>query len=404
MLAIHAVGDTHAETRATSVLVEATDRRVEFDYLRAFVIVLVVWHHAILAYHTFAFLNPENPTDTFSPVVDIQRWAGFDLMAGFNDTFFMALMFLISGLFVWRSLTRKGAQTYLSDRLKRLGIPFVIGVLFLMPLAYYPAQLNVELVYGGSTSYGEFWLGIARSGFGASGPLWVLWLLLVFDGLVALLYRVASHPGRVFRGRASSVFERPLPFFGTLVGISTAAYLPLVLIFGPLEWIQIGPFEAQASRILFYLVYFLAGTAVGGYGLDRSLLKSDGPLARRWWGWLAAGLISFIALIILVIAGTAGPIVGGFVFAVSCAVLVYGALAFFLRFATRRVGVLDSLAANAYGIYIVHYVFVTWLQYGLLGSDLSAIAKATLVFAGTLMLSWGLIAAIRRIPAVARVI
>jgi hypothetical protein len=52
----------------------------------------------------------------------------------------------------------------------------------------------------------------------------------------------------------------------------------------------------------------------------------------------------------------------------------------------------------------VFFEFVTWLQYGLLGIDLSAITKATLVFAGTLLLSWGLIAAIRRIPAVARVI
>jgi hypothetical protein len=364
----------------------------------------VLWHHAILAYATWATLNPENPIETFSPVVDSQRWAGFDLMAGFNDTFFMALMFFISGLFVWQSLTRKSTRKYLIGRLKRLGIPFVIAVPLLIPLAYYPAQLNVELVYGGSTSYGEFWLGMARDGFGTAGPLWFLWLLLVFDGLAALLYRVAIHPGAVFRGRATIIFERPLAFFGTLLGLSTAAYLPMALIFGPLEWIGIGPFVAQANRLLFYLMYFLAGTAIGAYGLDRSMLKSDGPLTRRWWGWLVAGLISFIVLIGLIIAGTTSPLIGGLAFTVACAALVFGAIAIFLRFATRRAGILDSLAANAYGIYIVHYVFVTWLQYALLGTDLPATAKATLAFAGTLMLSWGVIAAIRRIPAVARII
>ncbi len=404
MLTLRAVRDTHHEARETPLLTEVTGRRVEFDYLRAFVIVLVLWHHAILAYTTWAFLNPDNPIETFSPVVDNQRWAGFDLMVGFNDTFFMALMFFISGLFVWRSLTRKGARNYLSDRLKRLGIPFVIAVPLLMPLAYYPAQLNVELVFGGSSSYGEFWLGMVRAGFGTAGPLWFLWLLMVFDCLVALAYRVAIQSDGVFRGRATIVFERPLAFFGTLLGLSIAAYLPMALIFGPLEWIGVGPFRAQANRLLFYLVYFLAGTAVGAYGLERSVLKSGGPLARRWWGWLAAGLVSFIVLVSLVIAGTTDPVISGFAFTVACATLVFGAVAIFLRFARRRVGVLDSLAASAYGIYIVHYVFVTWLQYGLLGTDLSAIAKATLVFAGTLMLSWGLIAAIRRIPAVAKVI
>ena len=364
MLTIRAVGNTHAVTRTTPVLTKVTGRRVEFDYLRAFVIILVVWHHAVLAYTTFAFLNPENPIETYSPVVDTQRWVGFDLMAGFNDTFFMSLMFFISGLFVWRSLTRKGAHKYLSDRLKRLGIPFVIAVPLLIPLAYYPAQLNVELVFGGSSSYGDFWLDLVQAGFGTAGPLWFLWLLLVFDCLVALLYRVAIHPGGVFQGRATIIFERPLAFFGTLLVISTAAYLPLALIFGPLEWIGIGPFEAQANRILFYLVYFLAGTAVGAYELDRNVLKSDGPLASRWWGWLTAGLISFIVLVVLVIVGPTRPIISGLAFTVSCAALVFGAIAIFLRFAKQRVGVLDSLAANAYGIYIVHYVFVTWPQYG----------------------------------------
>ena len=72
---------------------ELVGRRVEFDYLRTFVVIGVVWHHAILAYATFAFINPDNPIETFSPVVDSQRWAGFDMMAGFNDIFFMALMF-----------------------------------------------------------------------------------------------------------------------------------------------------------------------------------------------------------------------------------------------------------------------------------------------------------------------
>lgn len=119
---------------------------------------------------------------------------------------------------------------------------------------------------------------------------------------------------------------------------------------------------------------------------------------------LATGLVWFIVLVVLVIVGTTQPVINGLAFTVSCATLVFGVVAIFLHFVKRRVGVLDSLSANAYGIYIVHYVFITWLQYWLLGTDLSAIAKATLVFAGTVILSWGLIAAIRRIPTAARVI
>ena len=160
----------------------------------------------------------------------------------------------------------------------------------------------------------------------------------------------------------------------------------------------------QANRLLFYLAYFLAGTAIGAYGIERSLLRSGGPFAKRWWAWLILGLVSQFALTALVIAGAPRPVITSLVFTLTCAALVFGFMALFVRYATRHVGVLDSLSANAYGIYIVHYVFVTWLQFGLLSADLSAVAKALLVFAGALLLSWGVTAALRRIPVVDRVI
>src|SRR5262249_31687943 len=71
-----------------------------------------------------------------APIVDSQRWAGFDILAIFDDTFFMALMFLLSGLFVWPSLERKGSARFLRDRILRLGVPFAVAAGSLMPLAF----------------------------------------------------------------------------------------------------------------------------------------------------------------------------------------------------------------------------------------------------------------------------
>jgi surface polysaccharide O-acyltransferase-like enzyme len=69
-----------------------------------------------------------------------------------------------------------------------------------------------------------------------------------------------------------------------------------------------------------------------------------------------------------------------------------------------RSRVWDSLTANAYGIYLLHYAFVSWLQYSLLKAALPAIAKGSLVRTGAVALSWAVPTALRRIPAVARVI
>src|SRR5262245_33598115 len=68
-------------------------------YLRAFVTLLVVAHHAVLAYHpqlppaAASLLTPPQLWLAF-PIIDTQRWPGVDVFTGWNDTFFMSLMFL----------------------------------------------------------------------------------------------------------------------------------------------------------------------------------------------------------------------------------------------------------------------------------------------------------------------
>jgi peptidoglycan/LPS O-acetylase OafA/YrhL len=64
----------------------------------------------------------------------------------------------------------------------------------------------------------------------------------------------------------------------------------------------------------------------------------------------------------------------------------------------------DALRANAYGIFLLHYPAVTWLQYWLLSWQASAIAKAAIVFTAAFAASWAATALLRRIPAVAAVI
>ena len=406
VMTIPAVAERQAEASAPLDPTEVSGRRVAFDYLRAFVITLVLLVHGSLAYTTSAFINSLNPIASSNPVVNPQRWIGFDLIVAFNETFFMPLLFFVSGIFVWQSLARKGIRKYLIGRLTRLGLPFVIGVFFLVPLSYYPAQLQVGQITGVDPSYGAFWLGMIRSGFETAGPLWFLWLLLAFDCFFTFLFRAAPLLGGFVGGPLNIILGRPAPFFAVLLSISIIVYLPVAMAFGPLRWIGIGPFNAQAGRILLYLAHFLAGVAVGAFGIDRSVFRTDGALAKRWWGWVAVGLVSFAVFVVMVVVVTPmeRTIASETAFVVCCWANVCGMTGFFLRFARRRVRILDSLSENAYGIYIVHYVFVTWLQYLLLERGLAPLVKGMVVFAGTLILSWVLVASIRHIPAVAKII
>lgn len=388
------------------------DDNVAVGYLRASITAMVVAHHAVLAYHPFipapaASLTAGPPWWQAFPVVDSQRWGGFALFTGFNDIFFMALMFFLSGLFVWSSLNRKGSGTFLKDRVLRLGLPFVAGALLIAPLAYYPAYLQT----GAKQGLAGFWAQWRSLENWPSGPVWFLWVLLAFGAVAAGLSRLMPRWGDSLGRLASRLGSRPGAFFGLLVAVSAAAYIPMALVFTPIEWTTFGPFAFQTSRLLFYAVYFLAGIAVGAGGLQRGLLAPDGRLARRWAVWLLAALMAFgmaLVLGILIMTSHVGSkpweTAGGFAFVLSSASSSFAFLAFFVRFAGRRARMLDSLRDNAYGIYLVHYAFVSWLQLSLLAAPLSAPAKGVAVILGALALSWAATHILRRLPSVARVI
>lgn len=107
VVTIRSVEDNQAEVCATLNLTEVSGRKVEFDYLRAFVIALVLFVHAALAYTTSAFINPENPIATSIPVVNEQRWIGFDLIVALNETFLMPLLFFVSGITAVRLIIKQ---------------------------------------------------------------------------------------------------------------------------------------------------------------------------------------------------------------------------------------------------------------------------------------------------------
>ena len=384
---------------------------VSIGYLRAFITLLVLAHHAVLAYHPYAPAPPASLTAqprwwTAFPVVDSQRWSGWALLVGFNDVFFMALMFFLSGLFVWNSLKRKGSGSFLRDRLLRLGLPFVVAAAVVAPLAYYPAYLQ-----SGGSGWSGFWQQWTSLGNWPAGPAWFVWVLLAFGGVAAGLFRVWPTWGETLGRLSVNAARRPLALFGLLVSLSAMAYLPMEFAFNAFRWTEFGPFFFQTSRLFHYLVYFLLGVGVGAYGIQRGLLAPEGKLARRWWLWAIAALLAFGVNVVAGIAALSPhpsmrpwETVADLSFVLSCAASGFAFLALFVRFMQNRNKVWDSLNANAYGMYLVHYAFVSWLQYALLKAEMPAIAKGSLVFLGVVALSWGTTAALRRIPAVARVI
>src|SRR5262249_41223928 len=364
--------------------------------LRAFAIVLVVSFHSVLAYLASQPAAPE-PFDSppyhwlATPILDQQRWFAFDIYAAFQYVALMPVMFFLSGIFVWPSLIRRGSWNFLYSRLLRIGLPFVFGVYLLMPIAYYP----VYRVTAADPSWLAYWRHWTALPFCPCRPLWVLWQLLLFDILALVLYLTAPRLIEMLGRFSMSAGPTPRRYFVALLAVSTIAYVPLAFAFGVSRWVEFGPFDLQPDRPLLYLVYFFAGVGIGGQGYDRGLLRPGGELARRWRVWLSCAGGSFLLWMISMAPSAFGrgnlviDLCSYFAVVLVVATVCLGFAAVFLRFGSMRSALTDSLSENAYAIYLVHYVFVVWLQYALLGVTLPAFIKGVLVFTCALLLSWG---------------
>jgi len=389
--------DESDQTLTASVRIDALDRA------RTFIILLVLLHHSVINYTYFGNGDP-------------MRWLGFDLAVLFNDSFFMAFMFFISGLFVRDSLAQKGAAIFLRDRAWRLGVPFLVSVVVLMPIAYYPTFLRYHLPGTTDFNFLHFWWRTLTVGPWPSGPAWFLWVLLALDAVAVAVWWIAPKIIDALGRLIYAVRDQPRTAFIVFLIVSTAAYLPMRLAFGDASWLQLGrfPLPIQTSRILLYTAYFFVGVGVGAISLRAGLLAENGELARRWPVWFGFAAPFYGAILFLVYAHhnwmdfdsppLSWKVVSGLVFAMYSAAMAFTVSAVFVRFAKSDWSLLDALQPSAYGIYLVHYVFIIWLQYAVYDYSLPAGVKFAIVFAGTLSMSWGLTVILRKIPVVARMI
>lgn len=383
--------EAHAAPRAKA-------RNLSLDRARTFLTLVVLLHHAVIPYTYFGHTDPAS-------------WAGFDVVVLATDSFFMAMFFFLSGLFTWPGIARKAPSVFLRDRLLRLGLPFAIAAFTVIPLAYYAIALR----HDPGLSFTAFWWKTITVGPWPSGPIWFVWVLLAFDLTASLLYRVSAHlvdPGNRVSLRG---FDQPAVFWLLLVVVTAIAYVPALLYFGGSKWFELGPFSVQASRILLYFAYFFIGVSVGAANFDRGILSAGGQLPKQRWLWVIATLIPYCLMWGMIyikreILGNPDPqphwyqaIYGTFFVLFSGSILL-AILAFFLHQKSPGPNLLDRMQADAYGIFLVHYPIALWIQYALFDYSLPAIVKATIGFVLTVVLSWVLTAALRKIPGASHVL
>ncbi|MCW3465300.1 acyltransferase family protein [Chitinophaga nivalis] len=390
-------------------MVKMVTRDNWMDNLRSFITLLVVAHHSSLAYTTFASFNKQAYIASTHPIVDAQRWRGMDLFEDFNDIFFMSLMFLISGIFVVRSLEQKGTAKFIRDRFFRLFIPFMVGVTLLMLLAYYPAFYLAYGVHDVKAYIIDYFTVEAWP----VGPPWFIWVLFVFNLLLAVVYPLIKKG--LHRCSGFLVAQGASPF-RLLLGVylfSWILYVPVVLVIDAGSWTGIGPFDFQISRVLLYAGYFLLGAVWGIPGLSQGIFATGTAFVRRWPVWLMACLAMYgclkwseAPLISMMARHTLTELQATLIYRsmwiLSCVLSGIALLTTFKSCVNHTGKIWQSLAANAYGIYLLHYIFVVWCQFYLLEYHLPPLLKMLITTAVAILVSWWLTALLRKNKVIGR--
>jgi glucan biosynthesis protein C len=368
--------------------VTSNSRLFFVDHLRVALILLVVLHHLAVIYGAsalFYYLEPPKNDPLASLVL-----LGFVLI---NQAYFMGFFFLISGYFTPGSFDRKGSNSFLKDRLLRLGIPLLFLMFILGPIA------SIGLYY---------WTPIKTSFIGlypylvGVGPLWFVEMLLIFDfGYVVWRWATRNHTWHAEREvRPPNYLE--IGIFA--LALALVSYLFRIVIPMGMSVPILGfPTPAYIPQ---YLSFFILGTLAFRRDWFRTIPNSMGKVG------FGVALIATIILLPLALSGGTHFLGKGYwqsaayalwdsTFAVGmCLALI----TFFRHFLNRTGKFSRFLSRNTYTVYLIHAPLIVFLAIALRWFHPEQLIKFGVAALIGLPLCFLVANLVRKIPLVSRIL
>lgn len=361
------------------------------DNLRIFLIFLVAWHHWAIANGAPGdwYYDEENLSDLGQLVMS--------MFVATNQAFFMGFFFFISAYFLPRSLEKKGTRQFVSERIKRLGIPLLGYIFVISPTVIFLVEKYARGYHGNIVHF-----YVEGENIFANGPLWFVAMLLIFS----LLYLIFQP---LFKAKNLSKLnwtngEWVLLF--TLVVLITY----LIRIYLPVgEWIPI--IGIQPAHLTQYVCCFVLGIIVFRTG---SLEKLNFKSSIRWF--LVGQFLILIVFPTIFILGDPDQVelfMGGFtlqsfvytLWEHSVAVsLIIGLLGITKKYFNRQSGILRDLSQNSYAIYILHSLVLVVLSLFVISFQVDGMIKFLLLAIPAILFSYILAKLVRLIPTVRKII
>jgi hypothetical protein len=370
------------------------ERENDIDNIRVCLTALVILHHAAVTYGApGGWYYKEEADGLVSGLL-------LTLFVSTNQAFFMGLFFFLSSYFIPQSYERKGPANFMTDRIKRLGIPLIFYSLVISPVTIY---MLITMGYNKQVTFSDYYFH--RENWIETGVLWFTAALLLFTAFFWLA-RIVSNNKEPLISQVPG--NRSIFLFGIALGIVSF----VVRIGFPIGW-TLPPLGFQFAHFPQYIALF----TIGVIAFNNKWLSTLSWQQGRKWLWLAASLVVIgfpcIYLLKIITDSELDAFLGGFTIQSFVNSVWEQVLGISIIMAVLAIGrykwndqnsFMKQLSRSAYAVYIIHPMVLVFIALLLEDIQLASILKFLITGVLSVGVSFAVGFILVRIPLVNKIV
>ena len=343
-------------------------RRNEIDWIRNIcILMLFVYHTAVLFTDFGDFYIKAESSNLFSNIFILLTFS-----------WYMPLLFFLAGASTYFALKKRSGGEYIKERVKRLLIPFIFGIIVIVPPQTYLARLwrgekninyfsHLKMFFTNASDFMGF------DGNFSPAHLWfIIFLFAISIAGVLIIKWMKTKTGKVISKKIKPIFLGKRSLLWVLVSLITLEMIPtiggkgvltnlLLFILGYAAYSDIEVIERLSNNRRLFLKLTITTILVGAAYFFFVRSTQTGAVVYA----LDSILKSIISLII------------------GITIVSYG-----IRYLNKKNGVLDYLNKASFPVYILHQTILLLLAFYILPLTLPSWISIVLIISLSLGLTF----------------